>query len=310
MPPPPNFQTLHQLVQLAKGYIQPQDLRIGGDLKPEAATRIINMIMADHFLSKITVERMQKLKKEIYVWDILPRQLRRIPQGQEPTENEMPGLQEYGWLLDALSVQLFPTISLDTLRDNADNPNMVTNINSGFNTRIQNDLVDLAINGTSEAVTPVTEQSQFETLNKGWLQITAEETHTKKITLSGSTWIDKLAAVRKASDYRFRPDSVFIMNPDDADEYDIEIGKHVTGAAIITNQTDHRFLRQRIESCQFMPAGKLLYTPLKNLIMGISVLMRRDSTWHARKRVLEITYDMAVDFGIAIKHACVIGTTV
>ena len=306
MPLPANYQTLHQLVQIAKGYIQPQDLRIGGDLRPEAATRIINMIVADHFLSQITIERMRKLKKEIFVRDIQPEQLKRIPQGQEPTENEMPSLEEYGWLLDALSVQLFPTIPLDTLRDNADNPNMVTNISSGFNTIFQNDLTNLGINGTAEATTP---NPAFKELNKGWLQIATEETHSKKVTLSGSTWIAKLAAVRKVSDYRYRPNSVFIMNPDDADEYDIEIGKHITGAAIITNQTGHQFLRQRIESCQFMPAGKLLYTPLKNLIMGISVLMRRDSAWHARKRVLEITYDMAIDYGIAIKHACVIGTS-
>jgi hypothetical protein len=97
------------------------------------------------------------------------------------------------------------------------------------------------------------------------------------------------------------------MNPDDADAYDIEIGKHVTGAAIIANQGGHNFLRQPITVCRYMPQSTVvLYTPLKNLVMGINTVIRRDSQWHARRRVLEFTYDMAIDFEIAVKKAVVL----
>jgi len=306
--------TEHPLVLLAKNLIQPQDVRVGGELRPEAANRVISMVQKDPFLSKITVERMRRLKKDVQVFDIMPRQLRRIPQGQEPQDtpnpdNVTPNVNEYGCTLHALDMQLFPTLSLDFLRDNADNPNLLSEINGSFNTTFQNDLTDLAVNGTEEAAAVLT-QTDFTKLNKGWRQIALDSSQAKKTTIAPMTdgWIDTLAKVRKESDYRFRNNCVFVMNPDDADAYSIEIGKHVTGAAVIANQNGQGFLNQKIEACQFMPPGHLLYTPLRNLIMGLHTLIRRDSAWHVRRRELEFTYDMAADFEIYIKQAVVYAT--
>ncbi len=295
----------HPLVQLAKNYIQPQDLRISGELRPQAATRIISMITEDKFLKQITVEQMRRTKKDVSVFDILPRQLKRLAAGTEPTEGQTPSVDEYGCVLHALPVQLFPSITLDTLRDNAENPNLLNMIRGSFNTVFQNDLSDLGMNGVGD------DGSDFVNLNTGWIKIATDSTHTQKVTIAPETngWIDTFATMRKNSDNRFRAISTFIVSPDNADAYNIELGKMITGSPLIADTDGHNFLRQKVISCRYMPDTVVMYTPIKNLVMGISTLIRRDSAYHARKRVLEFTYDMAVDFEIAIKKACVLGTT-
>ncbi|OQY56421.1 MAG: hypothetical protein B6247_03985 [Candidatus Parabeggiatoa sp. nov. 2] len=294
----------HSLVRVAKGYIEPQDFRVGGELRPEQSERVINMIVEDKFLSRVTVERMSRNDKDVEVFDIKPRQLKRVPEGREPTEQELSGVKEHGCILHAKPVNLFVNIKLTTLRNNADKPGLVTMLNQSFNTVFQNDLTDLGFVGKGE------DGSDFENLHKGWLKIAEESSDAPKVEIQPSSvsWIDKLAAIKKASDKLYRPTSVFIMSPNDIMEYDVQLGKMITGAPIIADEAGHRFLRQPTVASNYMPDGHVLYTPIKNLILGVNKLIRRSGQWHAMRRCFEFVYDMSVDYEIYIKKACVLAT--
>ena len=100
-------QKMLDVVALAKGLIEPEDLRNGGGLKPQMAAKLITMLFADDFLKKITTIRMSRLTREVDVMDIMRRQLVRVPQGQEPADGDLTGASEFGCKLTALDAQLF-----------------------------------------------------------------------------------------------------------------------------------------------------------------------------------------------------------
>lgn len=300
---------ISQIVAVAKGLIDPADLRISATLRPEESNSIISMVTEDAFLSQVTTETMNRTRKDISVLDITPRQLKRVAQGTEPSTGDLAEPSEHGTILLSLPVQLFATFTLDTLRDNADNPNIITLIQTMLQTTMQNDLTDLGCNGTKDD-----NSAGFLTLNKGWIQVAQDSVtaatgvKTASVTPGTSGWIDSLGAIRTAADQRYIPTSAFIMSQANADAFDIEIGKLVTGVAAITNQTGQSFLRQPIIPCRYMPDTKILYTPIKNLVMGLSSVIHRDAAYNPRKRALEVSYDMACDYEVAVKHATVLAT--
>ncbi|MDO5606025.1 MAG: hypothetical protein Q4G25_12775, partial [Paracoccus sp. (in: a-proteobacteria)] len=141
---------MHDLVALAKALIGPADLANGGQMSAQAASKLISMVFADNFLSKVTTETMSRLTKDVDVIDIMRRQLVRVAQGRDPEDGDTVDAAEHGCKLTALDVQLFPTLKLDFLRENKDNPNLMQVVEDGFNTRLTNDLVDLAFNGVAD----------------------------------------------------------------------------------------------------------------------------------------------------------------
>ncbi|MEG9883832.1 MAG: hypothetical protein V6Z86_04275 [Hyphomicrobiales bacterium] len=66
---------------MAEGIIGPQDLANGGELRPQAASRLISMVFKDAFLTKVTTEKTLRLTKNVDVIDIMRRQLVHVPQG-------------------------------------------------------------------------------------------------------------------------------------------------------------------------------------------------------------------------------------
>lgn len=302
-------QKLHDLVALAKALIGPQDLANGGEMSSQAASRLISMVFKDDFLSKVTTETMSRLTKDVDVIDIMRRQLVRVPQGNDPDDGDTVDAAEFGCKLTALDVQLFPTLKLDFLRDNKDNPNLMQMVEDGFNTRLQADLVDLAFNGVADDGVGANRAAKFIRLNKGWVQILTEAATAPKVDIDPATdgWIASLRTVHDASDVRFRRNSVFLMNEADADAYSREVNAPVTGSAVNLDSPARRFEGKTIESHPDMPAGKVIFTPLKNLVFGVHADIRRDRAYHSRKRVLEYTFDMAVDYEVAVKQAAVLG---
>ena len=299
----------HDLVALAKALIGPNDLANGGQMTAQAASRLISMIFKDDFLSKVTTETMSRLTKDVDVVDIMRRQLVRVAQGNDPDVGDTVDAAEFRCKLTALDVQLFPTLTLDFLRDNKDNPNLMQVVEGGFNTRLQTDLVDLAFNGVADDAVGANRAAKFIRLNKGWVKILTDAANTPKVNIDPATdgWIAALRAVHDASDVRFRRNSVFVMNTADADAYGREVNAPVTGIPIGVDALARRCEGKDIIDHPDMPAGKVIFTPLKNLVFGVHADIRRDRAYHSRKRVLEYTFDMAVDYEVAVKQAAVLG---
>lgn len=295
-----------QFLAVSKGLISASDLRIGGVLRPEQADQIIWMIYEHTFLSKINTQTVQTLKKEIDIMNIQPRQLKRVDEGVEPTDAQKTGVEQLGSVYEVLPMQLFGAIKLSTVRDAAGR-DVVSEINGKLNSIFQNDITDLGVNGTSD--TYVT--GQFLTLNKGWVQLALESSRCPKVTIAPATdgWAKTLLKVAEAANSVYQPTSTFIMNPLDIMSYQFEVGQHVTGGPLITENGKTTFMAMPITDCFYMPRGKLLYTPLNNLFIAIHREIKRDIVYDHLKRVWDLVFDMAVDYEIAIKDACVLGKT-
>lgn len=302
-------EVMDDVVALAKGLINPADLAVGGELAPKAATRLIQMVFGTDFLSKVTTEMMTSLKQEVSALDMARRQMVRVAQGTDPDQGEFASAGNFGCILTALPVQLFPSVTLDTLRNQKDNPEILTMLEAAYTLAISRDLVDLGFNGVADDNTGANREVKFIRLNTGWLEIARTHAGTKKRNIDPATdgWKAALTELVSAADPRALRDSVLIMNPADADDYFREIAAPVTGAALIADSAIRRFEGRPIEGVEDMPRGKVLFTPLKNLVHGIHVDIKRDKAYHQRKRALEFTFDMAVDYEIAVKSYCVIG---
>lgn len=302
-------QTMHDFVALAKGLIGPNDLANGGQLRAQEADKLISMLFDDAFLKKVTTIRMARLTRDVDVMDILRRQLVRVPQGSEPTNDDLAAAAEHGCKLFALDAQLFASITLDFLRENANNPNLQAEIEKGFNTRLGSDIVDLGFNGVADDAQGATREAKFLRLNKGWLQVAREAENTPKVNIDPATngWIGSLKAIVEAADDRVRETSTLIMNTADADEYGEEINAHVTGSETQSAAPARRYKGKPIEAHPLMPRGSVLFTPMANLVHGLHTDIRRDRAYHSRRRALEYTFDMAFDFEIAVKQFAVLG---
>lgn len=301
-------QKIDDVVALAKSLIGPNDLANGGTLTPQRADKLISMIMADTFLTKINTVKMSRLERNIDAIDVAARQLVRVPQGDEPEDGQTANAGEHGAILRALTVQLFPTLTLDFLRENKDNPQLLQMVEKAFVTRLRNDLVDLGFNGTHDDSGGATQAEKFLRLNKGWVQIALDHADAPKIDIDPATdtWKATLGAIMETGDEKWREQSTFVMNLADADKYAEELGSHVTGTPLTAESPLRRFNGLPIEANPRMPRGKVLFTPLMNLAHGVHTDIQQDKEYHKRRRALEYTFDMAVDYEIAVKQACVL----
>lgn len=307
-----NGVQMDDTIALAKSLIEPEDLRNGGELKPQAAAKLITMLFADKFLAKVTTLRMSRLKRDVDVMDIMRRQLVRVAEGQEPSNDELTAAGEFGCTLTALSAQLFASLTLSFLRENKDNPNLQKEVEGGFNTRLGNDIVDLGFNGVADDAAGADRAAKFIRLNKGWLQIAREAANTPTPPIDPATdgWVASLKTVMDAQDDRARSQSVFVMNEADADAYAEEINAPVTGHEVQSGNPARRFRGKVIEAHPDMPAGSVLFTPLKNLVYGLHTTIDRSRAYHARRRALEYTFDMSFDYEIAVKQFAVLGESI
>lgn len=301
--------TGQDIVALAKALIEPEDLRNGGGLKPQEAAKLITMLFDDPFLKKVTTIRMSKLTRNVDVMDIARRQLVRVPQGQEPSNDDLTGAGEFGCKLTALDAQLFVTLTLDFLRDNKDNPQLQKEVENGFNTRLGGDIVDLGFNGVADDAVGATRAAKFIRLNKGWLQVMREAAGTPKVVIDPALngWIKSLKAIMEAADDRVRATSCFVMNEADADAYAEQINAPVTGSEVQSNSPARRFRGKTIETHPMVPQGSVAFTPMANLVYGLHTDIKRDRAYHSRKRALEYTFDMSFDFEVAVKQFAVLG---
>lgn len=305
----PNHGRMDDVVALAKSLIGPKDLANGGTLNPQQAQKLISMMWKDGFLSKITTVRMSKLTRNVDVIDILRRQLVRVAQGSEPDEASLTGAEEGGCKLTALDAQLFATLTLDFLRENKDNPELQREVEKGFNTVLGNDIVDLGFNGVNDDAGGANREEKFLRLNKGWLQIAREAQKTPKVAIDVPTdgWIATLKTIKAKQDDRAKANSVFIMNTSDADEYAEQINAPVTGHEVQSGSPARRFRGHDIEAHPSFPPGKVLFTPLINLVHGVHTTIDRNRDYNSRRRALEYTFDMSFDYEIAVKPFAVLG---
>lgn len=301
-------QKMDDMVALAKGLIGPQDVANGGELTAQGASKLISMVFDDPFMKRVTTERMMRLTKNVDVIDLQGEQLVRVPEGEEPAADQMTGASEHGCKLTALEAQIFAKITLQFLRENKDNPELLKLIEKSLQTVMNNDLVKLGFVGVNDDGGGANKAEKFRRLNKGWLQIAREADATQKLVIDPATdtWVAALQSVVDAADERWEGDCVLLMNPKDASAYSREINAPVTGHEVHTKKPASDFEGKEIVGHKNMPRGTVLCTPLANLVFGMHVDVRRSRDYHKIKRAIEYVFDISFDYELAIKEAAVL----
>ncbi|MDR1912624.1 MAG: P2 family phage major capsid protein [Helicobacteraceae bacterium] len=287
-----------KLAELLKsGSISATDATLTGSLTPAQAHSFINVVKdSSAFLQKITTYKMGRLKTELDAIDVARGVLVRVPSGTLPTEAQREKIKMVGCALDANAVQLFAQILQDTLENNKDNPKFESETLTKFATAFGNDLAYLGFAGTSDAYADT-----FATLHKGWIQLAKDDDDTQKIEYESTDSVtDRLTALVQAIPSDVFSDAVIIIGTADWQRYNYELSQNAA-AQILIDGNAKRILGVPLEVQPLMPAGTYLATPLKNLVLGTVLDIRRNRTYDVEARSLKYIFEVYCDYQIIIK---------
>ena len=292
------------------GDFAPEMVNVGGTLRPQETDKFIDLVVAGNpILSRVTVDRAQKLTKDVNVWELLREVLQRVPQGTPPTDHT--NLKNIGKKLEMKDAQLFARIPFDFLRDNQHRPNLESMVMGRLSTTYGNDVVLLALTGEDDDYAG----KAFKKLNKGWPQLVKEATGSHKIDIDDYTggspavvdW-EKLfgAMVEQLPDVYKGDKTAFIMSRGDAEHYQRQIGQTLGGLGYMLDKKNLSYLGYEIIPLNEMPRGCVLFTPLPNLIYGVNTSMERYRELSCEERCIKYTFDSSFDFQIAADDAAII----
>lgn len=279
------------------GSIAAVNATLSGSLTPEQAHNFIDAIKDNSgFMQKVTVEKMGRLTKELDAWDVARGILVRVASGEKPTEAQRAQLNLAGCKLDAKAVQLFARILQDALEDNKHNPKFEEQTFSSFSRAFGNDLVNLGFTGSSD-----TYDGSFATLNKGWLQIAKDSVDTTKIEYATADSVtSRLTALAKSIHADALSDAVILVSPADYQTYNEELSANAA-AGILIEGSAKKILGIPLEVNAFMPEGTYMATPLKNLVMGTVIDIRRNRFYDSEERALKYIFEVYCDYEIVVK---------
>lgn len=292
------------------GEFSPELVNVGGTLRPQETDKFIDLVVkSSPILSRVTVDRSQKLTKDVNVWELLRGVLQRVPQGTEPTEYTKFG--NVGKKLEMKDAQLFARIPFDFLRDNQHRPGLENMVSGRLATRYGEDVVLLAFTGTADDFAG----RAFEKLNKGWPQLLKDASGSHKVDVSDHTggapaavnWEGLFSAmVEQLPDIYKGDKTVFLMSRADAELYQRQIGQMVGGLGHLLAKQNLTYLGYEIVPLNEMPRGHVIFTPLPNLVYGVNTNMERYREVSGEKRCINYTFDSAFDFQVAVDDAAVI----
>ncbi len=145
------------------GDFSPALINVGGKLRPEESERFIDLVVRGNpILSRVTVDRSQRLTKDVNVFELLRGVLQRVPQGTKP--DTFTNFANVGKTLEMKDAQLFGRIPFDFLRDNQYRSGLENMVSGILSAAYGNDVVLLAFTGTADDYAG----KAFGKLNKGW----------------------------------------------------------------------------------------------------------------------------------------------
>ncbi|MDO5562521.1 MAG: hypothetical protein Q4F74_02810 [Synergistaceae bacterium] len=310
------FQKMAEAIAKS-GELTAGSLNIGGTLRPEQATRVIDLLVdGSDILKRVTVERSRKLKKEVDVFSIGTKVLTRVPQGQDPTE--FVSQSNVGPTLDMKSHQLFGRVLFDALRDNKDDPRYESKVLNEWIKVWARDITRLAFTGTHDDydITDVTKKI-FEHLNIGWPALLKASASSHKVDIADYTSngvVDRIAylgaCVRALPDEYRSEDCKILMPSSDHLEYQDQIGEQNGGVFVLVTGGVKQRLSYEILPQRYMTSGEVIFCPLANLVYGVNTEIERYREVKGSKRCVDYTFDAADDFQIALPDAAVIGYAV
>lgn len=285
------------LNDILKGSMNATNITLSGSLTPEQSHNFIDVIKQNNgFLQKIHTEKMGRLTKELDAWDVAKGILVRVASGEKPNDSQRSALSKVGAKLDAKSVQLFSRILQDALEDNKSNPNFEKETFDGFTKAFGNDLALLGFTGESD-----TYDGTFKTLHKGWLQVVKDSSDAVKLTYAASEKVsNRLSALVGSIDPDIVSEARILINPSDVQEYNKELSALNSPLHLVQGGAN-QILGIPFEITPLMPKGTYLATPLKNLVLGVVLDIRRNRWYDAEERALKYVFDVFTDYEVVVK---------
>jgi hypothetical protein len=292
------------------GDFAPELVNIGGALRPQESDKFIDLaVKGNPILSRVTVDRAQRLTKDVNVFELLRGVLQRVPQGTRPAN--YTSFANVGKKLEMKDAQLFARIPFDFLRDNQHRPNLENMVNGILTTAYGNDIVLLALTGAADDYAG----KAFAKLNKGWPRLVQDASGSHKVDIGDHTggtpaavsWESVFSAMVEALPDLYKGDkTAFLMNRGDAELYQRQIGQMVGGLGYLLQKQNLTYLGYEIVALNEMPRNCVLLTPLPNLVYGVNTNMERYREVSGEERCIRYTFDSAFDFQVAVDDAAVI----
>lgn len=292
-----------ELLQIIKAGNVPADFSIGGTLTPDQARAFFDLVIEQNdFLKVVTPIYGKKLTIPINAYTLGTRNLVRVAEGTEPTADQKAASSNAGKNMTLLPVQLFYDLPFQTIEDNQDNPKFENIIAAQIAKSFANDLLDLGTNGTADT------GAEFLALNTGWIALAKASATTNKVNTNTDT--DIAASFKKmlaAMPNQYKtPNCRFIIGPADRETFAALMGGKDSTASLLLTGKGLSYLGYGIEVNPYQVVGTYLFCDPKDLVKGLNLDVKKYRELHGRKRCIEYTYDLAVDFEIARDAAVVV----
>lgn len=295
------------------GEFSPEMINVGGTLRPQETDKFIDLVVGrSPILSMVTVDRSDRLIKDVNVWDFLQEVLVRIPEGTKPTD--FTALSNVGKQLHMLPAQLFSKIPFSFLRDNKHRSNIETLVAGKLAEIYGNDIVRLAFLGVADDyLKGDATRGVFSHLNKGWVRLIKDASGSHKIdtagysTSSGMDWTGLFGAMLEALPDMYKTSTVkFLVNRGDCEQYAQQIGQLSGAFSLLLSGKAPEYLGYEIVAINEMPKGTVILTPMPNLIYGVNTTMERFRELKGDERAISYTYDSNFDYQVAVDDAAVL----
>lgn len=285
-----------ELLTIIKSGNVPADFSIGGTLTPDQARAFFDLVVDQSaFMKNITTITGKKLTIPINAYNLGSQVLVRVAEGSEPTADQKAQSSNEGKNMQLLPVQLFYDLPFQTIEDNQDNPKFESIITGQIAKVFANDLLNLATNGTGD------DGTTFATLNTGWIKLAQDSSTATKVNTNAVTTITgRLKAMLTAARDEYKtPNCKFIMSPADKETFIDEIAANNSLAGVQLTGKVSSYYGYEILVDPYMPDGVYLFCDTKDLVQGLNLGVKRYREIDGRKRCVEYTYDMSVDFALA-----------
>ncbi len=154
------------LEELKKSAVSATSIGIGGGLTPAAARKYFTTVTdQSSFLGRVTSEQVEALQQDVDLFAVSDRQLKRVPEGSEPTPEQETGASNLGKRWALKDVQMFPTILFSTLINRQKQGNVEAYLAALFAKVFRNDLLLLGLIGDESS------GDDFTALNDGWAKL-------------------------------------------------------------------------------------------------------------------------------------------
>lgn len=273
---------------------------ISDTLQPSAARALVSLVVdqGSKFLSRVTRVDCKKLTVPLNVYALGTRKAVRITEGTEATPSN--AADNEGKNLELKGFDLILPLYYSALEDNADNPDFEKMIEDMLAKQLENEILDLATNGTDDDYTG----GAWAELNKGWITLAKAATNSRKVDTDGATDIldsldDMLADMAGNASKFVTPSCCFILGPADAETAKELIGNVDTSAKLLTDGAPSRYRGYEILVNPFQASGTYLFCDPLDLVFGVGVHnMRRSRVDKPLARCIDLCYNMSTDYQI------------